>query len=118
MISTYDRRRVVVPNSDLFTKSVIVNTAFDRRRMRCDLKVKGGDARRVQQLLETTVRGDIEGVEKDPVASVLLIGLAADVMTFRLLWWSSPRRADYLIVQDRVLFAVHEVLTREQIALA
>ena len=56
---------------------------------------------------------DIEGVEKNPKASVLLIGLGADVLNFRLLWWSSPKRADYLIVQDRVLFAVHEALERE-----
>lgn len=118
LITTYDRTRVIVPNSDLFTKSVTVNTAFERRRMRCDIKVKSDDAHHIQQLLEKTVRGDIEGVEKDPIASVLLVGLGAGVVTFRLLWWSSPRRGDYLIVQDRVLFAVHEVLAREHIEMA
>jgi small conductance mechanosensitive channel len=119
MITTYERRRVVVPNSDLFTKSVTVNTAYQRRRMRYDLSVKGsGDARRVQRLLEQTVRGGIPGVEADPVATALLISLAGGALTFRLLWWSGSERGEYLIVQDRVLLAVHEALASEGLAVA
>lgn len=40
IIKTYDQRRVVIPNADLFTHSVIVNTAFDIRRWEHDLTVK------------------------------------------------------------------------------
>jgi len=32
IIKTYDERQVVIPNADLFTHSVIVNTAHDLRR--------------------------------------------------------------------------------------
>jgi small conductance mechanosensitive channel len=119
MITTYDRRRVVVPNADLFTKSVTVNTAYARRRMRYDVSVKGSDdAHRVQKLLERTVRGGIEGVEPDPVAAALLISIAGGALTFRLLWWSPSERAEYLIVQDRVLIAVYEALRAEQLTVA
>jgi small-conductance mechanosensitive channel len=119
MISTYDRRRVVVPNSDLFTKSVTVNTAYERRRMRYDVAVKGSDdARQVRDLLERTVRSGIEGVEPDPVAAALLISIAGGALTFRLLWFSSSVRADYLIVQDRVLAAVYEALRAQQLTVA
>src|SRR4051812_21814811 len=38
-LRTYDRRRVVVPNADLFTKPVIVNTAFAARRVEYDVDV-------------------------------------------------------------------------------
>lgn len=117
MITTYDRRRVVVPNSDLFTKAVTVNTAYERRRMHYDVSVKGAaDARRLQDLLERTVRSGIEGVEPDPVATALLISLAGDALTFRLLWWSGSERGEYLIVQDRVLLAVHAALAAERLA--
>jgi small conductance mechanosensitive channel len=119
LITTYDRRRVVVPNSDLFTKSVTVNTAYERRRMRHDIVVKGSDdARHVQTVLERIVRSGIEGVETDPVATALLISLAGGALTFRLLWWSGSERGEYLIVQDRVLLAVHEALRNEQLAVA
>jgi small-conductance mechanosensitive channel len=119
MITTYDRRRVVVPNSDLFTKSVIVNTAYEKRRMRYDVSVKGSDdAHRVQQLLERAVRSGIPGVEPDPVATALLISIAGGALTYRLLWWSGSERLDYLIVQDRVLSAVYQALRADQLAVA
>ena len=41
IIKTYDERRVVIPNADLFTRAVIVNTALDTRRWQYDLNVKG-----------------------------------------------------------------------------
>lgn len=119
LITTYDHRRVVVPNADLFTKSVTVNTAYERRRMRYDVSVKGSDdAPRVKRLLERTVRSGIEGVEPDPMATALLISIAGGALTFRLLWWSGSERLDYLIVQDRVLIAVYQALRAEQLTVA
>jgi small-conductance mechanosensitive channel len=119
MIRTYDRRRVVVPNADLFTKAVIVNTAFDRRRVSCDVAVKGtDDVRSVKQLLERTVRSGVEGVDLDPVATVLLVRIAAEAMIFRIRWWSNPERGEYLIVQDRVLTAVFEALRGAKLVVA
>ncbi|MGZ8165989.1 MAG: mechanosensitive ion channel family protein, partial [Methylobacter sp.] len=32
-MKTYDGRRVVIPNSNLFTNSVTVNTAYKKRRL-------------------------------------------------------------------------------------
>ena len=40
IIKTYDERRGVIPNADLFTHSVIVNTALGSRRWQYDLEVK------------------------------------------------------------------------------
>jgi small-conductance mechanosensitive channel len=40
-IKTYAGRRVVIPNADLFTHSVTVNTALDIRRWEYDLNLKG-----------------------------------------------------------------------------
>src|SRR5712671_5728755 len=40
MIRTYDGRRIVIPNADLFTHSVIINTALDTRRWEYDLNLK------------------------------------------------------------------------------
>ena len=41
IIETYDGRRVVIPNADLSTRSVTVNTALDVRRWEYDVRVKG-----------------------------------------------------------------------------
>lgn len=42
-IRTYDGRRVVIPNAELFTNSVMVNTAYDRRRLQYDIGIGYGD---------------------------------------------------------------------------
>jgi small-conductance mechanosensitive channel len=42
-IKTYDGRRIVIPNSELFTESVTVNTAFDSRRLQYDIGIGYGD---------------------------------------------------------------------------
>ena len=36
IVKTYDERRVVIPNADLFTRAVIVNTALEGRRWEYD----------------------------------------------------------------------------------
>ena len=42
-IKTYDGRRIVIPNSELFTNSVTVNTAFENRRLEYDVGIGYGD---------------------------------------------------------------------------
>jgi small conductance mechanosensitive channel len=120
LIRTYDHRRVVVPNADLFTKSVTVNTAFPTRRIRYDLAVKGdADLDKARQVAtDVLTTGGIEGVEKDPKAAVLLLALGGSSMTLRLVWWSRSQHGEYLLVQDRVLRAIHDAFASAGIALA
>jgi small-conductance mechanosensitive channel len=42
-IRTYDGRRIVIPNSELFTNAVTVNTAFENRRLEYDVGIGYGD---------------------------------------------------------------------------
>ena len=42
MTSSFDGRRIVIPNSELFTNSVVVNTAFDHRRLEYDIGIGYG----------------------------------------------------------------------------
>src|SRR5258706_3787366 len=42
-IKTYDGRRVIIPNADLFTHAVTINTAFDARRWESDIGVNNRD---------------------------------------------------------------------------
>ncbi len=42
-IRTYDGRRIVIPNSELFTNSLTVNTAFESRRLEYDVGIGYGD---------------------------------------------------------------------------
>ncbi|MGD1919275.1 MAG: mechanosensitive ion channel family protein, partial [Pleurocapsa sp.] len=42
-IRTYDGTRIVIPNAELFTNSVKVNTAFEKRRLQYDIGIGYGD---------------------------------------------------------------------------
>jgi small-conductance mechanosensitive channel len=115
LICTYDRRRVVVPNADLFTKAVIVNTAFDQRRSEYDLTLPPEiDVERAQARLAEVLHDGIEGVSPDPRADVVLVKVDGTAATVRLRWWSPSRHTDFLIVQDRVLHAVRDALRELQ----
>lgn len=116
LIRTFDRRRVVVPNTDMFTKAVTVNTAFAKRRVEYDVKLPAGsDIFAVIPKLEEILRGHLDGVEKDPDAEVLVLDVSGDgSATLRLRWWSQSERGEYLIVRDRVLQQVFRVLESER----
>lgn len=111
-IRTYDGRRVVIPNAELFTNAVTVNTAFDKRRLQYDIGIGyGDDIGRARQLMLEAMRG-VDGVLSEPAPDALVIELAGSSVNIRARWWiQPPRRADALDMQDRVLQAIKEKLT-------
>lgn len=111
-IRTYDGRRVVIPNADLFTDTVVVNTAFEHRRLEYDVGIGyGDDIERARGIILATLRGT-EGVLAEPAPDVLLMDLAPSSVCLRVRWWiAPPKRADALDARDKVLTAVKNQLT-------
>src|SRR4030088_1898123 len=103
IIKTYDGRRVVIPNADLFTHSVIVNTALDIRRWEYDLAVNGiRELDELKSLLISAV-SKAQGVDLNPVK-------------VRVLWWTkAPRQHEMLDSYDRVLTAIRQTLNRSAV---
>lgn len=117
-LKTYDGRRVVVPNAQLFTNSVTVNTAFGTRRLDYDFKVgTRDDVTRARRILEQ-VLADAEDVLPDPRADVVVTSFDGITTTLRARWWSRSRIGDVLLAQDRVLSAAREALMRDNVGLA
>jgi len=116
IIKTYDQRRVVIPNADLFTHSVIVNTAFDIRRWEHDLTVKS--AENFEELRSVIVNAvkRVAAVLSDPGPEALLVDLGdpgSNILKLRILWWTkSPRQHEMLTSYDSVLTAIRQALSR------
>lgn len=111
-IRTYDGRRVVIPNAELFTNSVTVNTAFDNRRLEYDVGIGYGDDIATAKRLILEAIHSIPDVLSDPAPDALVVDLAESTVNIRARWWiRPPRRADYLDSQDQVLTAIAEKLT-------
>jgi small-conductance mechanosensitive channel len=118
LIRTYDGRRVVIPNSTLFTDSVTVNTAFDSRRMQYDIGIGYGDDIAHAKQVITRVLRQTPGVLDDPPPEALVVDLADSTVTVRARWWiAPPRRADVMASQDAALHALKDALTEAGIDL-
>jgi small-conductance mechanosensitive channel len=114
IIKTYDERRVVIPNADLFTHAVIVNTAGDVRRWEYDFSVKGiSDLAELKSVIVNAVR-KVPGTLSEPSPEVLVLELTdleSNAVKLRVLWWTkAPRQHQMLTSYDSVLSAIRQAV--------
>ncbi|MBD0310539.1 MAG: mechanosensitive ion channel family protein [Microcoleus sp. T1-bin1] len=117
-IQTYDGRRIVIPNAELFTNTVTVNTAFDKRRMEYDISIGyGDDIDRAKQLMLEALYS-VNEVLKDPAPDVLVLELGECGVKIRVRWWiAPPRRIDDMRSRDKVICAIKKKLVENGIDL-
>ena len=113
-IKTYDGRRVVIPNTDLFTNSVTVNTAFASRRSEYEIEVSPDeDIEQIKSLLLEALSA-LDGVLDHPPAEVLVVALTGSGVTLRIYWWTTtPGHREML---DKVLSSLKKQLAAHQVA--
>lgn len=117
-IRTYDGRRIVIPNSELFTNSVTVNTAFEKRRLQYDVGIGYGDDIDRAKYLILEAMHETASVVAYPAPDALVVDLADSTVNIRARWWiHPPRRADVMDLQDQVLTAIKNKLTANGIDL-
>lgn len=117
LIRTYDGRRVVIPNSDIYTDAVVVNTAFDTRRSQYDVMIGcNDDWDKAIALMEKTCAG-CEGVLSDPAPEALPWDMAMDGNTIRLRWWTASDQASTVQTWARVIKEVYQALDADGIDL-
>lgn len=103
IMKTYDGRRVVIPNSELFTNSVTVNTAFDKRRSEYDVGIGYEDNIEQARKIMLDVLRSTDGVLKQPAPDVQTVALDASSVNLRARWWTDPHQAKVLAVRDQVI---------------
>jgi len=104
-VRTYDGRRVIIPNGDVYTKPVIVISAYEMLRSEYDVGVGyGDDLSRAKEVVLDAIR-TVDGVLTDPAPDVLVWKLGESAKNIRLRWWTSPQRADVLRIRGAVLEA-------------
>ena len=103
-IRTYDGRRVVIPNAELFTNSVMVNTAYDRRRLEYDIGIGYGDDIQTAKKVILDVLAEHGEVLESPNPEAIVVELAGSTINIRARWWvDPPRKADTIASYDWVL---------------
>lgn len=110
-IRTFDRRRIVIPNSEFFTKSVVVMTAFKKRRIEHLVGIGYGDDIETAKRVILEILHGLEGVLDDPAPDVKVSDLAGSSVNLAVRWWISPsERTEEIDSRDKVLGAVKAAL--------
>ncbi len=104
LIRTYDGRRVVVPNSDLFTNLVTVNTAFETRRLEHVIGISyDDDIEKAIGVLEEVMR-HAPSVLNEPEPDAFVINFNDSWIDLQLFWWiNSPYQKDVIYSRSEVL---------------
>ncbi|MFB6144701.1 MAG: mechanosensitive ion channel family protein [Candidatus Nanohaloarchaea archaeon] len=93
-IKTYDGRKVIVPNSKLYSGTVVNNTAYDERRFEVIVGVGyDDDIEKAKELAMDTLE-EAEGVEAEPGPEVLVNELGGSSVNLKLRGWTKPSKAN------------------------
>jgi len=111
-ISTYDDRKIIIPNSTLFTNPVTVNTATEKLRTTQDIGISyDSDIDKACALIEKVVK-NIDGVLADPSADVVVDNFGESSVNLKVRWWSDARRSNVTrtksTVMRRIKYALDE----------
>ena len=106
VLKTYDGRRVVIPNSDIYTRAVVVHTAYAAVRSEYDVGIGYGDDIEAACAAMLAAMHGVDGVEPDPAPETIPWELAGSTVNIRARWWTRSARADVVRVRGRVIAAM------------
>lgn len=107
-LRTYGGRLVFIPNIDVYSNAIEVQT--DREVVRSDIAcgvAYGSDLARARSLARETL-GRVDGVVDEPSPQVLYTEFGASAIHMDLRYWTSSQQAQIRAVQDRTVEAIHD----------
>jgi small conductance mechanosensitive channel len=116
-ILTYDGRRVLVPNGDVFTSIVTNNTASPMRRAGVELYIGYDvDLERALAIIHDAAQ-EAPGVLNDRPVVVLVREMGPDNILIEVRIWTDSRRADFLATMSAVRRSIVAALKEAGISL-
>lgn len=117
LLVTYDGLRVLVPNTDMYTQPVVVNTAFALHRNELIVTVRMGEA--LPGMLEQLVAAvaAVPGVAAEPAAEVIPWDLKRAQVDLKVRWWADARRSPQVATKGQVILAVNAAVSAHGMAL-
>lgn len=116
-LQTFDNRRVLLANTDIYGKAVAVQTAYGTRRTTLMLGIDyEGDLDHAQRVVEDAVAG-VDGVLPTPAPAALYASFETSTVALELRYWTTPTEMATVDVRDRVIRAVKDACDRENVAL-
>lgn len=102
VIKTYAGERVIIPNTEVYTRPVMVRTAYGCRRSSFVVGIGyPDDVERAKALLTARLQA-VDGVLPEPRVWVRTVELAPSAVNLEIFYWTSAYQHAVLAVGDRV----------------
>ncbi|NNE99330.1 MAG: mechanosensitive ion channel family protein [Pyrinomonadaceae bacterium] len=102
-IKTYDGERVVVPNNELYMKSVLVRTAFPHRRTKIEVGIGYDESHEKAREILLGVLKNTEDIVDNPEPEVEVVALADSSVNLRMLFWTDSVKSVTRRTSDKVV---------------
>lgn len=109
-LRTYDGERVVMPNGDVYTNSILVRTAYDKRRIKFVVGIGYLDDIEKGRATISGVLEKTEGVLKEPAPWVYVDELAGSSVNMKVYFWVASQQANVLKVRNQVATGIKYAL--------
>ena len=117
LVKTYSGRLVIVPNSDIYTRSVTVNTAYEHRRNEIEVPVGLEVDLEAAMAVMREATLAVPDVLEEPPPDVLPWEFKDNNVNIRLRWWTKSQRTYEVRTRAAVVFAVKQACEEAGIAL-
>lgn len=114
-IRTYDGERAVLPNADVYTRAILVRTAYPQRRVRFTVGIGYSDSIEDARSAIHDVLKRTEGVHQQPEPWVYVSELAPSSVNLIVYFWTNSQQADVLRVSDAVATGIKQALDKAEI---
>lgn len=109
-IRSYHGQLIVIPNSDVYSSVVTVNTAEDTRRSAFDTGIGyGEDIESGREVIQKAVES-CDHVLDEPAPMVLVTGHGDSSVDFRALYWTKSAKRSESLARDQVATAIKYAL--------
>ncbi len=105
-LKTYDGERVIIPNGDIYTSSIVVRTAYPTRRVKFTVGIGYPDSIEDARTTILQVVASADGVIQDPKPWAYVEELAGSSVNFTVYFWTDAHQATVLRTRDRVATAI------------
>ena len=106
LLKTFAGKLVIIPNTDIYTRSVTVNTAYDIRRTEIMVPVgMGVDLAEAIDIFRDAAQS-VEHVLPDPPVDVLPWEFSQNNVNIRVRWWTKSQRSYEVRTRAAVVAAI------------
>ncbi|MGP5407123.1 mechanosensitive ion channel family protein [Psychrobacter celer] len=110
-IRTYDGRQVVIPNSELYTSALTVNTAYKQRRLQVEVGIGYEDDIETAKAEILQALDKVESVSRKATPSVIATGFGGSSMDLMVRWFIEDG------TQANKVTSIHQVIVEIKKAL-